>query len=174
MAADSSPIELGKVVGVFGTRGELRVYLHNPVDSVLERPTQVILRGPSGREIATSLVVRPGAGRRILGRVEGVGTPEQARELMGATILVERASLPEPAPGEFYVTDLLGLRVVDADGQDLGRLSDVIEGPVDAWVVERGRGQPEAFVMAEAGNIVAVEMAAGRVVVRVGALSEAG
>jgi 16S rRNA processing protein RimM len=173
VGGSGSRIELGRVVGVFGTRGELRVYLHNPVDSVLERSTEVILRDPSGRESATTMIVRPGAGRRILGRVQGVDTPEQARALMGTVILVERSALPAPPPGEFYVTDLIGLHVVDSAGADLGRLSEVIEGPVDAWVIDRGPGRAEAWVMAEAKNIVAVELAAGRVVVRAGALAEA-
>jgi 16S rRNA processing protein RimM len=112
-------IELGSVVGVFGVRGEVRLYLHNPDDSVLAEPRKVIL-AQDGTEREALVSVRPGAGRRIIGKVEGVTTPEAAAELIGAAVLIARSELPPAGADEFYVADLIGLTVEDADGTVLG------------------------------------------------------
>jgi 16S rRNA processing protein RimM len=46
----------------------------------------------------------------------------------GAELAVPRAELPDPEPGSFYVTDLVGLEVVLTDGLVLGRVRDVRSG----------------------------------------------
>jgi 16S rRNA processing protein RimM len=46
----------------------------------------------------------------------------------GAELAVVRAELPEPEPGSFYVTDLVGLEVLLLDGGRLGHVRDVHPG----------------------------------------------
>jgi 16S rRNA processing protein RimM len=46
----------------------------------------------------------------------------------GAALEVERASLPEPEAGSYYVTDLVGLEVEEEGGAQLGRVAVVIPG----------------------------------------------
>ena len=46
----------------------------------------------------------------------------------GAEIAVRRAELPPPEEGSYYVTDLVGLEVVDAAGERIGVVKDVLPG----------------------------------------------
>lgn len=162
-------LELGSVVGVFGVRGEVRLHLHNREESVLEEPRNVVLVSPEGAEREATVSVRPGAGKRIIGRVAGVTTPEAAAELVGHTVFIDRALLPEPGEGEFYVADLLGLSVEDEAGTVLGTLEDVVPGERDVWVVATDAG--EAFLVPSADTVLRVDHEAGVIVVRPGALS---
>lgn len=118
-------IELGRVVGVFGVRGEVRVHLHNREASVLlDGPRVVTLVSPDGARSATRLSCRSGAGKRILGRLDGLDDRDVAASLKGTRIGLARAALPEPSEGEFYVADLQGLPV-RIDGAPRGRVVDV-------------------------------------------------
>jgi 16S rRNA processing protein RimM len=162
-------IELGSVVGVFGVRGEVRLHLHNREDSVLAQPRPVWLRGVDGVERPAAVSVRPGAGKRIIGRVEGVTTPEAAAELVGAAVLIDRDQLPEPHDGEYYVADLLGLSVEDEAGTVLGTLSDVVPGERDVWVVALDQG--DAFLLPGPDTVLRVDPEAGVIVVAEGALT---
>ena len=75
---------------------------------------------------------------------EGVDDRNQAEALRGARIFVSRSSFPTPDEDEFYWIDLIGLTVVNREGQVLGVVADLLEtGPhcvlrcVDEQKVER-------------------------------------
>lgn len=57
---------------------------------------------------------------RLLAKLEGIETREQAKALKGKRVSVPRATLPTPAQGTYYWTDLVGLEVVNAQGLLLG------------------------------------------------------
>ena len=67
-------------------------------------------------------------GNFLLMRFAGIDSPEAARLLGGAEIIVDREYAAPLREGEYYVEDLKGLEVVTAEGQPLGHISDVLEG----------------------------------------------
>lgn len=170
-APESAPdsLELGEIVGVFGVRGEVRVFLANPASDTLREPRNVTLMMPQGVARPARLVVRPGAGKRLLGRIDGIDTPERAALLKGARIVIARSELPEPEPGEYYVHDLIGLPVFDTTGLSIGALADVIPGAKDIWVIETDQG--EELMVASVENVVSVDVPGRRIVVAEGALA---
>ena len=46
--------------------------------------------------------------------------------MRGLTIAIERAELPPPEEGEYYWTDLIGLSVVNTQGETLGVVSELL------------------------------------------------
>ena len=72
---DSERVELGYVNGVFGVRGEVRLYLHNREADWLGRPRAVLVESAEGRCYSVRLRTRRGAGKRILGRLDGAREP---------------------------------------------------------------------------------------------------
>ena len=64
----------------------------------------------------------------LLMRFDGINNPEAAGLLGGAEIIVGREYAAPLKEGEYYVEDLKGLEVVNAEGQSLGFISDVVEG----------------------------------------------
>jgi 16S rRNA processing protein RimM len=70
---------------------------------------------------------------RILGNVlaikfRGIETPEAAKTLSGAELLVDRGQAAPLGEDEYYVEDLRGLPVCNAQGTILGEILDVLEG----------------------------------------------
>jgi 16S rRNA processing protein RimM len=61
-------------------------------------------------------------------KFRGIDSPEAARSLTGAELLVDRAQAAPLKPGEFYVEDLRGLPVFLPGGEPVGEITDVIEG----------------------------------------------
>ena len=61
--------------------------------------------------------------------VEGYDTPEKSSALKNKIFHAARADLPALPEGRFYIADLLGLPVTDADtGRQYGVLKDVSDG----------------------------------------------
>ena len=146
-------------------RGEVRLHLHDRESTLLHQGGAVTMIAPDGTRSEIQLRTRPGAGGRVLGRVQGVRSPEAARELMEHEIVVPRQALPDLDEDEYYHRDLLGLLVVDQAGQELGKLAEIHStGPVDVYTV-RGGGE-ERYVPATADHIVEIDVPGGRMVVR--------
>lgn len=165
---ESQELILGEVVGVFGFRGELRVFLHNRESDTLRQEREVFLVSPDGERRAARMIVRAGAGKRILGKVKGVDTEEGALALVGWQIHIERPALPETSEDEYYIHDLIGMAVEDDSGKVLGTLEDVVPGERDVWVIDAG--EEPMFVVAEPGSILKVDLKARRIVVAAAAV----
>ena len=110
-------IQVGRVAGAFGVRGELRItsFTADPVALV---GYKVLLREDGSPGLTVT------SGRAAKGSVvvwtEQVQTRDQAEALRGLKLYIPRADLPTPDDDEFYVTDLIGLCVETTDGKALG------------------------------------------------------
>ena len=65
----------------------------------------------------------------VLMRFTGISSPEAAKALNGAEILVDRDKASPLEEGEFYIEDLKGLAVVSEENKELlGNINDILEG----------------------------------------------
>ena len=154
---------MGRVVGVFGVRGWLKIESYSePRDRLFSYRPWLIGRAGALREVVPAELREQG--KNVVVRLPGCDTVEQAQELLGEEIWVPRASLPAPPPGEYYWADLEGLFVVTSEGVQLGRISHMIDtGANDVMVV---RGERERLLPFTPGHaVVSVDIEAGRVVV---------
>jgi 16S rRNA processing protein RimM len=119
-------VELGHVSGVFSFKGEVRLFLHNRASVLLDGPLAVTLIRPDGARFRATVSARPGAGGRVLGRVQGVQTEAGAHALVDWTIAVPMSALPAAGEDEFYVAQLEGARVVCGE-RELGHVATVHE-----------------------------------------------
>jgi len=79
----------------------------------------------------------------------------------GTALEVPRDALPEPAAGEWYVFQLVGLDVVEDAGRPLGKVADVEPWPAnDVLVLEGGAMLPLVDAC-----VLQVDLDAGRIVV---------
>ncbi|MBL8553132.1 MAG: 16S rRNA processing protein RimM [Phenylobacterium sp.] len=118
----SDLIQVGRVAGAFGVRGEVRI------TSFTAEPAALLeykdLKREDGSVGLTLLSGRPAKGG-VVARAREIETREQAEALRGLKLFIDRAALPEPDEDEFYVTDLIGLSVETADGAALGTVKAV-------------------------------------------------
>lgn len=131
---DDDEVELGFIAGFFGVGGEVRLFLHNPESGLLQSPRSVVFVDPKGSRYRARLCARPGAGRRILGRIEGFTTREHATEVKDWRFGVARSALPPIAADEFYVRDVQGAEV-RVGGERIGRVT-AVHDTVDGSVLE--------------------------------------
>jgi 16S rRNA processing protein RimM len=56
----------------------------------------------------------------VVGKLDGVDSREQALKLKGQAVALQREALPEPEQGKYYLADLVGLEVMNEQGEALG------------------------------------------------------
>ena len=101
-------------------------------------------------------------GKSVIARIEGIDDREQAAKLIGAEIAVDREQMPEAEEGQFYWSDLIGLKVVHRDGTELGSIDSMLEtGAHDVMVVKGDTERLIPFVMQDV--VLGVDLAANQV-----------
>ena len=140
-------VTVGRVVGLFGVRGWLRVYSYTDPRTNLIAYTQWYLRAAEGW-LPARLEDGRQQGKGLIAKIEGVDDRDHARAWLGAEIAISRDELPDPGPGEYYWIDLEGLRVRTLEGTDLGTVSHLFEtGANDVLVVHGDRERLVPFTL---------------------------
>ncbi|MCF7983546.1 MAG: ribosome maturation factor RimM [Thiohalocapsa sp.] len=142
MADESRLIVLGRISGLYGVRGWVRIFSDTD-------PRENILRYSPWLLDGTPYEVAEGKrhGKGLVARVRGFEDRDQAAGLIGKNIAVRRDQLPPPRADEFYWADLEGLAVVTTEGTDMGRVSHLFEtGANDVLVVAGDRERLIPFV----------------------------
>ncbi|MGB3311335.1 MAG: ribosome maturation factor RimM [Nodosilinea sp.] len=122
-------VEIGRIVAPQGIKGEVRVYPSSDFPERFLEPGDRWLKRPRSLTPEQIELVR---GRHIDGKglyvvqFSGVDSREDAEALRDAVLLVPAGDRPSLDPGEFYVADLVGLRViVQATGAEIGTVTDI-------------------------------------------------
>ena len=165
-ATDGRRVLLGRIVGVHGLRGEVKIESYTEPRLgifdyqpwLLENASGVVEehRGASGRA----------QGKGMVAALAGIGDRDAAAGLVGARIFVARAAMPPARPGEFYQSDLEGLEVVNLAGVALGRVSHLFETGANPVLVSREEdGREHLIPYVPDVDVTAVDLDAGRITV---------
>ena len=118
---------LGLVGPPFGLKVFVKVRPFSGETGHFSHLNEVMLR-QAEREETRKVAEIDSQGGLLLLRFAGIDSPEAAKLLGGAEIIVERKYAAPLKEGEYYVEDLKGLKVIGPQGEALWRISDVIEG----------------------------------------------
>ncbi len=138
-------ITIGEISGAYGIKGWVRIHSHTqPRENVLRySPWELEHRGER-RQVRVLAGRRQGRG--VVAQIEGIDTRDQAERLRGAKIHIDRDQLPELPAGEYYWADLIGLRVVDRQGRDLGQVVNLLETGANDVLIVHGEAGREILI----------------------------
>lgn len=152
---------VGWVSGVHGTAGQVRIRAYSD-DPQRFSPGQTLYCNETALCIAAASVR---VQNRIVLKFEGIDSPGDARPLVEQWLTVPRDAVADPPEGEYFHFQLLGLRVVTAEGEALGNIAEIIEtGSNDVYVVDGPAGQ--LLIPAISAVVQEVRLDRGMVVVR--------
>jgi len=156
-------LETGKIVGTHGIKGMVRVQPWCDSPEFLKDFKKFYTDKDGKNSLAVKSVIPHG--NIVLIAFKGVETIEDAEKLRNKVLYIDRkdAKIPE---GRYFVCDLLGCTVTDADsGAILGVLADISStGANDVWTVKKG--EKEYLVPAIGDVIVSVDVENNSVVIR--------
>lgn len=120
-------VAVGKVIGVFGNKGSLRV------SSLTDFPSRILELGSVylvDKQVRKYRVLAASKHRRGFNlTLSGVDSSEKAKSLIGCYVSVPEQNL-EPLPeGTFYEFQIVGLVAFREDGERLGQVTDILELP---------------------------------------------
>ncbi len=161
---DTRRVLLGEIAGVHGIRGDVLVR------SYTAEPGAIATYGPLSDKAGTkryALKVVRVTDKGIVARIAGITDRTTAEKLRGTELYVERAKLPAAEASEYYHADLIGLRALDPDGTELGRIVAVQNfGAGDLLELQPIPAAPTEFIPFEDQWVPSVDLDSGTVVIR--------
>lgn len=156
-------VVMGRVTAPFGVKGWIRIYaLTAQPGNLCDYPVWWLRRG--GDWCETQVIDARVHGKMLVAQLAGVADREAAAAFKGVEIGVPREKLPAASKDEFYWADLIGMKVVNADQDELGRVVRIVEtGANDVLVVADEAG--EILIPFIAGAVSRVDVAAGVIAV---------
>ncbi|MFH7044382.1 ribosome maturation factor RimM [Paucibacter sp. JuS9] len=134
-------IEVGRLLDAWGVKGWIKVQAYSPDAQALFSSRRWFLKPADDNKPAVAgkakalptllkiLAVRD-HGDGIVANIEGVTDRSGAEALGGARIFLSRSSFPKPETDEYYWVDLIGLAVVNRQGEELGTVAGLMDtGP---------------------------------------------
>jgi 16S rRNA processing protein RimM len=156
-------VTLGRISGVFGVKGWLKVQSYTePRDNVARFDVWTLRMNGADRTFEVEEGQSHAGG--VVAKLRGLDDRDRAREWVGAEIVVERERLPALAANEFYWTDLEGLEVRTTRGEVLGTVDHLLAtGAHDVLVLGGAKEHLIPFIL---GSVVKqVDLESGLIVV---------
>jgi 16S rRNA processing protein RimM len=160
---DKTLIALGLIIKPRGLSGEVVVRPFNEDNPSLCRDLPVIIETKQESFPTTAENVNK-IGNKLMVKFAGIDSRERAEECRGGEILSRLGDLPPKGKDEFYIFDLVGLNVLDADNAIFGKIKDILNMPAnDVLVIESLDG--DVLVPFIQGVIDKIDMAGGQVTI---------
>jgi 16S rRNA processing protein RimM len=154
-------VNAGRIVGIFGLRGECKIEATRLGADALGPGAVVHVRLTDGSERELRVCAARMHKGRPLAAFEGFDDASAAQALVGAELTIERVAVTLSA-GEYLDVDLVGCRLIDRDGAALGPVVAVEHYPSQDMLVV---GAARTLVPMVSAFVQSIDIAGRRIVV---------
>ena len=130
-------LRVGVITTTHGVRGEVKVFPTTDDPQRFKKLKQVILDNGKQQmdlEIASVKFFK----NMVILKFKGLDNINDVEKFKQADLLVTRENAVKLKPGEYFIADLIGLKGISDEGEDLGELTDVIQtGANDVYVFSK-------------------------------------
>ncbi len=139
LSAENEKLIIGRISGVYGVKGWVKVYSDtDPREGITDYNPWYLKQGSGNNGEWREVKVETGRrqAKTVIAKLEGVDDRDAAMQLSGALIAIMPGQLKQLAKDEYYWRDLIGLRVINREGVELGTVQRLMEtGANDVLVV---------------------------------------
>lgn len=133
---DDDLICVGHILGAQGIKGWVRVYSNtSPRENILNYGPWLLERGERLEPVRVQGRLQ---GKNVLARLDGVDDRTRAESLVGCKLYIERQQLPRPESGDYYWSEIIGLKVETLTAEPLGLVAEMLETGADDVMVVTG------------------------------------
>jgi 16S rRNA processing protein RimM len=124
-----SRIAIGILRKAHGVRGEASIEPWTDSPERFDALESVTLVSPDDKQTRELTIesTRVHAGRALV-KFKGIESPEEVQRLQNWTLEIPEEQARELDEDEYFLHDLIGLTLFDADGKERGVVTDVLEG----------------------------------------------
>ena len=144
---DDPLIKIGKITKPHGLTAGLRVQMLTGDPEHFQPGSELLVEIPGQKPEECTVTKLKAVKKVLIVFIEGLEDYDEAQKYRKGHFLLPRSRLIPPEENEYFVFDLMGMKVVTSDGQEIGTISEVItSGPQDIYEV-KVPGRKNAFLI---------------------------
>ncbi len=116
---------IGKIVGVHGLKGNIKVYSYAESISVYVPNTCILVKSADDTEKRYKINWVKHHGRLVLLSLTGIENRNDAESLTGSSLFIKKEILPESVDDSYYWFDIIGLSVFTEDNKYIGNVESI-------------------------------------------------
>lgn len=155
-------IEAGRITNTHGIAGEVKIEVWLDSPRYFKTFKRLFI---DGREV--KILSARTHKDFIIAKLEGAEDVNEAMRLKGRTVYIDRGDAALPRDG-YFLSDIIGASVVDEQGNEVGKLTEIMETPASNIYVVKGETEhlipavPEFIMSTDADNgIITVHLIEG-------------
>ena len=157
---------VGKVLKPQGIKGEVKAEIITTFPNHFYSIQKIYIRHGDNWQIHAPESVRV-SGRFVFIKFEGIDSIHDAEPLRNKDLYIDHDDLIEPQTDEYYVHDLIDMKVFDEQDQYLGEIAAVESYPANDVYVLRRVGLPDASIPALKEIVKRIYLGEKKMVIRV-------
>ena len=158
--------QVGVITSPHGVKGEVKVFPTTDDAKRFKRLKEVLL--DTGKEnLALKIEGVKFFKQFVILKFKGLETPEEVAKYRQKSLYVTRENAVRLGRDEYFIADLMGMKVFDEDGTEIGVLREVLEtGANDVYVIDLKDGR-ELLLPAIRECVLNVDVEAGKMQIHI-------
>ncbi len=119
---------IGKITSVFGIKGQVKILSYcQDSQEIANYPLFDKNNQPISLKITSTKKKAGNQNEILIAKINDISDRNLAEKLIGTEIFTNRDDFAETEENEFYYVDLIGLKVLDNQQNDLGQIKNVLD-----------------------------------------------
>jgi len=158
--------QVGVITSSHGVRGEVKVFPTTDDPRRFKRLKEIIL--DTGKEEKTLEIESVKFFKQfVILKFKGIETPEEIGKYRQKSLYVTRENAVRLGKDEYFIADLMGLKVFDEEDTEIGVLREVLEtGANDVYIIDLNDGR-ELLLPAIKECVLNVDVEAGKIQIHI-------
>ncbi len=134
--SDEKKLLVGKINGFFGVQGWVKIFSYTePRKNIFEYQPWYFIDDGTYKSI--EMTMGREQSKTIVAHVKGIDNRDQASQLIGKSLYIDKDQLPQLDDNEHYWHELAGFRVINKNAVDLGVVDYLVDtGSNDVLVIK--------------------------------------
>ena len=160
--------QVGVIASTHGLQGEVNVFPTTQDPDRFKKLKKVTLHTQKGEEILLDVVSARFFKKFVIVKFKQFGDINEVEKFRGCELTIDRKDAIKLNKGEYYCADLIGLKIVDEDGKELGTLSEILQtGANDVYEMTRNDTDEKVYIPAIKDCVKEIDVEGGKIVIHV-------
>jgi 16S rRNA processing protein RimM len=160
--------QVGVIASTHGLQGEVNVFPTTQDPDRFKKLKKVTLHTQKGEEILLDVVSARFFKKFVIVKFKQFNNINEVEKFRGCELTIDRKDAIKLNKGEYYCADLIGLKIVDEEGKELGTLSEILQtGANDVYEMTRIESDDKVYIPAIKDCVKEIDVDGGKIVIHV-------
>ncbi len=160
--------QVGVIASTHGLQGEVNVFPTTQDPDRFKKLKKVTLHTQKGEEILLDVVSARFFKKFVIVKFKQFNNINEVEKFRGCELTIDRKDAIKLNKGEYYCADLIGLKIVDEEGKELGTLSEILQtGANDVYEMTRAESDDKVYIPAIKDCVKEIDVDGGKIVIHV-------